>query len=205
MRFIKHNGMSYLVLDASAEHVFVKAVEDQRCKGPLQVVILCRVNSDDNRLMTLPQALAGIRQIEEYIVSESVQARQQRTKRSVWFRVGTKNLHETAEIRFLQLGQNRTRVIPSLLNKAILDGLTDPLALDVSEFRENRDENIPQHARDIEISCAGFAVHYLQRVKPQSTEVNESNRVNQVLKSLVNVLMIREHDRSNAGVQHLFT
>ena len=65
MRFIKHDGMGDAVLDASAKHVLVKFIEDQRRKRLLQVVVLRLVNANDYRLLALPEAVVRFGQIKK--------------------------------------------------------------------------------------------------------------------------------------------
>ena len=77
MRFIEHHGVADAVLDAPAEHVLVELVEDQRCKSFLQVVILCLVNANDDRLLALPEAAVRFRQIKKSVIGQFLDAGQQ--------------------------------------------------------------------------------------------------------------------------------
>jgi ABC transporter substrate binding protein len=70
MRLIKHHSVSDSLLDASAEHVLVETIEDQRSERLLQVVILCAVDPDDYRLLATPQALKRLGYIKKSVVGE---------------------------------------------------------------------------------------------------------------------------------------
>ena len=56
MCFVENQCMSYTLLDTSAKHIFVQPVEHQKGKRPLQGFVLRRVNTDNSRQFSLPQA-----------------------------------------------------------------------------------------------------------------------------------------------------
>src|SRR5450432_4164296 len=101
MCLVKHHGVSDAVPNSSAEHVFVEAIKNERRKCLLQVVILRRVNANDDGLLALPKALARFAEIEKAIVPEFLQARQQRPKSPVRLWIIPQNVDEALELRFM--------------------------------------------------------------------------------------------------------
>ncbi len=92
MRLVKNHRVRDPLPDASAEHVLVKAIKDQRCKRLLQVVILRGVDANDNRLLAFPKALVVFGQIKEALVVEFLQPSQERAKATIRFSFGAENL-----------------------------------------------------------------------------------------------------------------
>ena len=87
MRFVKYHGMSDTVLDPSAEHILVEAVEDERRKCLLQVIVLGSVNSDDDWPIAVPETLAGFTDIEKTVIRKFFQSSKERPQPPVWFRI----------------------------------------------------------------------------------------------------------------------
>src|SRR5262249_31630304 len=132
MRLVKNHGMRDPLLDASAEHILIKAVKDQRCECLLQVVILRSVDPNYYRLITSPQALNGFGCIEDVVVGELLQSRQQRAQATVRFRLGAKNFHEAPKSRLRQIDQISIWIVPSSLYKTLFNPLADSLTLNVA-------------------------------------------------------------------------
>ena len=101
MRFVENQCMSDPLLDTPAEHVLVQTVEHKVGERPLQVFVLCRVDTDNGREFLLPQAALRLGLgVEETVVIKLIQAREQGTQSSVRLGLIVENLQETPESRF---------------------------------------------------------------------------------------------------------
>ena len=149
MCFVEDQRMRNPSLDPSAEHVLVQPVEDKEGKRTLQVLVLCGVDTDDNREFAFPQAALrlGVR-VEETVVIQLAEAREQCAQPTVRSGLAAKELQETPEDR---LWSSRVRV-PACLLEAVFDGSADAIRLNIAELRVNRGEDVPHRAGDIQMS-----------------------------------------------------
>ena len=156
-------------------------------------------------LRALPQAGVGFSAVEEPVVFEFLQTGEEIAQPAIRFRIAPQNFDEPFERRFPDLSGVESGIAPPRLDEALFDGSADTVGLHVAEFGIDRREDVPERARDVQMRHSGFPVHDLQRVEPQTVEVDESHPIARVIESFVDILMIRKDDRPDMrGGDHLF-
>src|SRR5262249_22229135 len=96
-------------------------------------------------------------------------------------------------------------IVPTCFNVALLERLTKTLTLKVTEFREDGRKYVADGTSHIKIAELGLPIQYLERVKPKAIEIKISQRPQQLLQLLINVLMIGENNGPNSLIHKLPT
>ena len=104
MCLVEQQSVRDLLSNAAAEHILVEAIKDERGERLLQIVILCRVDSNDSWPLAFPQALRGLSNSKETIVGELLEPPKQRAQPTVRFWIGAQYLYKSPEGRFRKIG-----------------------------------------------------------------------------------------------------
>ena len=77
MRLIENQRMSDPILNSPLKHVFVQAIEHQRRKCPLHIIILRSVYSYDGWLVAIPKTGLKVSGFKEAVIVQFIQTRKQ--------------------------------------------------------------------------------------------------------------------------------